>query len=330
MAYFRTLLHQIVPIVLLCVALIGCDAPGEPELTVEVTAEPTTDATIEVPPSTGEISPTSTESPTVVPQPSHTPTHTGAPTATVDPQSLYVDSWPDLLSPDGQWIAKAFSSFPMNNETGDYYMFLSVERTDGSQKWVIVDEWSNLRLGYPMPRPLDWSQDGRYFYYTDYIVGDGCGSYLWNASNIMRVDLTDGSTGEWVPSISESLAISPDDQFIAYLDNGNIVFREIATGEERTALIFDAWRDADIGAIVWSPDQSSVMITVSFSFCTRERIHSIIRIDVASLTHTVLIDHDAQGYETVDWPEQDRVLVKDKDDVECWLDPITGELTPRE
>jgi hypothetical protein len=306
----------------------GCQASGVPS---PVPGPSPTAARTPDPAPTRTLPSSSTETfPPDTPIPS--PTGDGAPTATLDPLGLTVDAAPDSVSPDGRWIARVYSAFPTNGESSDYYSSLIVERTDGSQRWVVIDRWQPWGLGYSMPRPYRWSQDGGHFYWTNRVVPDGCGGLFANGNDLHRVDLADGGSEELVPDVGWSIALSPDETLLAYAAyDSRLVIRDIATGDERSVEIA-APGEGEFGSIAWAPDQSAVALTLASDYCGAPDggTQGILRVDTATLGTVLLIEPNDQLFVTVDWPQIDRVLLRDRFDAFWWMDPVTGAVTPRE
>jgi Tol biopolymer transport system component len=212
---------------------------------------------------------------------------------------------------------------------------LTVARSDGSQEWLVVEDWSERALGHTTPRPLRWSQDGRYLYFTNRPVPDGCAVFV-NGSDLQRVSLADGSVTEIVPAVGLWLSLSPNEDKLAYVGYGDrgLVLRDVATGRERQTQIKAAEEPGDthVGHIVWSPDRKSLMLTVAIDACgpPENRAHTIVRVDAETLSQTTIITQDDRLFTTDAWPQAARVLLKDRDGKSHWLNPKTGSLEPSE
>ncbi len=251
-----------------------------------------------------------------------------------DLSKMDVREW-SSTSPDGTWVARGLAAFPKGGEGSRYYTRLTVARSDGSQEWTVVENWSELALGYTTPRPLRWSQDGRYLYFTNRPVPDGCAVFV-NGSDLQRIDLTDGSVREIVPSVGLWLSLSPDETTLAYVGYGDrgLVLRDLLTGRERQTQIEAAEeaRDAHVGHVVWSPDGEVLMLTVAINACgpPEGRSHSLVRVDAETLSQTTVIVQDNRLFTTEAWPKADWVSLEDRDVKTWWLDPETGNLEPSE
>lgn len=219
--------------------------------------------------------------------------------------------------------------FPADDGSEKYQTKLEVINADGSAKWILVDQTLNYGLGYTTPRPFQWSGDGRYLYFTDLAVPDGC-SLFHNGSDLYRADLTNGQVTEILPPWVWWVSLSPDEQTVAYLRwNGEaleLVVREIATGDEHKAGLEAKYTQA--GNIVWSPDGQVLMLTLAANPCDPANwTHSIMRIDLATLSPTILIRDDKRLLTTTEWPEANRVLLRDQDGSTWIMEATTGGLT---
>jgi len=270
----------------------------------------------------GVLSPTTTSVTTIL-----NPTET--PTATPVLTDMDVREW-SSTSLDGAWTADGLAAFPKEGEE-HYYTQLKIARADGTLTWVVVDVWSPLALGYTTPQPLYWSQDGRYLYFTNRPVPDGCALFV-NGSDLQRVDLTDGSVTEIVPHVGFWLSLSPDETTLAYIGYGDrgLVLRDLATGQERATQVNAEAEDSQMGHIVWSPDGTALMLTVAINPCSpaEQRANSIVRVEVETSSQTRLICQDSRLFTTAAWPTPERALLKDKDGNDWWMNTATDDVTP--
>jgi hypothetical protein len=253
-----------------------------------------------------------------------TPTPTAAtPTPVLEEMEGY--TW-SSASPNDKWIVEGRAAFPKTGD--DYYTQLKVSRADGSVGWAVVDEWSHFGLGYTTPRPFHWSQDGRFLYFTNEPVPDGCAVFV-NGSDLWQVNLADGSATQVVPSVGLWLSLSPDEATLAYIGYGDrgLVLRDLGTGAEREVRL-DPGQAYSAGQITWSPDGTALMLTLAIQPCSGEWAEStsIVRVELETLEQTTLIDQDSRLFTILEWPTSERVLLTDNDGQRWWMDALTGHV----
>lgn len=324
--------------------LAGCN-----QSILSPTATPTDVPTV-TPTATATPTPTSIPKPTITKTPSatpteivRTPTSTPAPTATRTPVATWTKiaetptgtpvltemeshTW-SQVSPDGEWSAQGLTAFPTNPKIG-YYTQLKVVEVDGVLEWTAVDAWSPLGLGYTTPQPFHWSRDGRYFYFTNEPVVDGCAVFV-NGSDLQRVDLEDGSVTEMAPSSGLWLSLSPDETMLAFIGYGGrgLVLRDLLTGAERETKL-DPGQSYAAGHIVWSPDGAALVLTLALQPCATDwaAAVSVLRVEVETLEQTTLIREDERLFVTAGWPAPDEILLRDDAGNAWWMDADTGQV----
>lgn len=283
-------------------------------LPAEVTIAPITTAT---------PVPTASPAPTeffATPIPTNTPSPTPVPTPLID------------SSPDGQWTATFFMEGPyaVAGDQEKYHVQLTLARRDGSVRWMVVDEVRDYGLGYDVPSLFKWSQDGRYLYFTNQAVPDGCGIADIH-SNLNRVDLTTGKTSVIVPSVLISPKLSPDERTLAYLefeggDQFKLVLHDLANGKERSTE-FQAEQAANS---VWSPDGRFLILTFASHACDPQNwTQSLVRVDTNLLVFKTLIANDPRLFGIKNWSEASRVELQDKAGKLWWLDVATGTISAK-
>jgi hypothetical protein len=218
--------------------------------------------------------------------------------------------------------------FPVDDGSEQYQTRLEAVNTAGTVKWTLADQTLNYGLGYTIPHPFHWSADGRYLYFTNLAVPDGC-SLFHNGSDLYRADLSTGQVTEIVPPWVWWLSLSPDEQTVAYIRwNGEALLLTIlnpATGNYRQTTFEGNYTQA--GNIVWSPDGQAFMLTLAAQPCDPANwTQSIARVDVATLSPTILIRDDKRLFVTTEWPEVDTVELTDKDGDLWTLEVTSGEL----
>ena len=241
-------------------------------------------------------------------------------------------------SPDGQWVAVGLAAFPKPNTGGQQaYVRLMIFSTDGNVNWTIVDNWEELGLGFPTPAPLKWSDDGQSFYFTHRVNPDGCSAFPYY-TDLHQVNLGDGIVNELLPPVAAALALAPDDSQVAYFIGGEkeLVIKDLSTGEERKTKIGPG-KDFNAGNILWSPDGSSLTLTLAINPCVGEagvsntvwaESTSIIWIDAETLEQRVLVNEDPRLFVTWEWNEPEKITIVDGQEDSFWqLDVNTGEIT---
>lgn len=309
---------------------VGCNQRASSP-TLMPTGAPST-ARIETP----AFTPTLMSTSTVTPLPTQTPTEemlvtptsvTGAPTP--DLADFQLRMW-SSTSPDGKWTAQVTAALPVSGG-GNYYTQLKVSKADETLEWVVVDEWLEWGLGYTIPQPLQWSRDGRYLYFTNQPVPDGCAVFV-NGSDLHRVDLSNGSVRELVPSVGLWLSLSRDETMLAYIGYGDrgLVIRDLATGAERETKL-DPGQRYQAGHVIWSPDGTALMLTLALQPCLTDWADStsIVRVETTSLEQTTLIREDKRRFITVEWSTVDKVLLRDGGGDYWLMDATTGQVTKK-
>jgi hypothetical protein len=235
-------------------------------------------------------------------------------------------------SPDGQWIAEGLVATSRSEECcGEYYTRLSISSADGSTERQVVDEWRESGLGSTTPRPFHWSNDGRYFYYTNLGIPDGCPAFFYNGNDLYRVDLRDGITVQIIPSSGAWLSISPDETTLAYVGyvSSGLILHDLDTGEERESSI-DPSINYIAGHILWSPNSTALVLTLALKPdpCSERWAEStsILLVDADTLGVKILIEADARLFITDEWPKPEVIVLKDKAGDIWSLNLFTGEL----
>lgn len=255
------------------------------------------------------------------------PGDTPSPTAAVTADNTW-----QATSPDGQWIAEGSMVGPyLDGDQEKYRTRLTVHSRDGRVTWPIIDQESNYGLGYVIPVVLHWSADGLHLYITHQPVPDGCALFV-NGSDLLRANLSKGSVTELVPAVGSSLALSPDETQLAYVGWGAdvaLVVQPLGGGDSVRVPLVTGGDTVQAGNITWSPDGQSLLLTIAFNPCQEGQwTQSIVRIDLAPVSQTTLVDRDARRLDTVAWTDPARAQLRDAAGNDWWLDVVTGEVTP--
>ena len=255
----------------------------------------------------------------------------------LDLSQMSVDEWAST-SPDGKWVAVGLVAFPKENIGGQSaYVRLLIFNTDGKTHWTIIDKWQDINLGFPIPTPFKWSQDGKHFYFTHRVTPDGCSAFPF-LTDLQQVNLENGSVDNLLPNSAVTLALSPDDSQVAYFYGGErgLVVRDLITGEERATKI-DPGRDFNVGNILWSPKGDAVALTLAINPCTGEyglsktvwaESTTILWIDAKTFQQRVLVSEDPRWFVTYEWTEPEKITITDGQENSVWhLDVNTREIS---
>lgn len=291
----------------------------------------------------------------IIPSPTQAFTETSSPTSTetaissipsITPEisnnelnlfGMNVQEWVST-SPDGKWVAAGLVAFPKENIGGQQaYIRLMIFSADGKTHWTIFDKWEELNLGFPIPAPLKWSQNGKYFYFTHRVTPDGCSAFSL-LTDLQQVNLADGIVTELLPPSAVTLALAPDQSQVAYVGQGDkgLILKDLVTGEERETEI-DPGKEFDAGNILWSPDGNALSLTLAINPCTGEygvsktvwaESTTILWVDSETLQQEVLVEEDPRWFITWEWIEPGKITITDGQENSVWhLDVNTGEIT---
>lgn len=308
----------------------ACGGPVTDELTPAstVTATSTKMAT---------LTPASINTVIASPSPTASAESTESSTDQLDLTQMSVDEWAST-SPDGKWIATSLVAFPKDSSSVQQaYIRLMIFSADGKTYWKIFDKWEELGLGFPIPAPLKWSQDGKHFYFTHRVIPDGCSAFSL-LTDLQEVNLADGTVTELLPSSAITLALAPDQSQVAYVGQGDrgLILKDLVTGEERETEI-DPGKEFDAGNILWSPNGKSLTLTLAINPCTGEygvsktvwaESTTILWVDSETLQQEVLVEEDPRWFITWEWIEPGKITITDGQENSVWhLDVNTGEIT---
>jgi hypothetical protein len=313
-----------------CLAVIAACTTTQSDLPTDTVQPVATPWSLPTSTSTTEPSPvlSVTQSPSAIFAPA-TGIQTPTPIAIATPE--LVERW-SSTSPDGKWIALGMMEGPfLAGDEEKYHYQLKVVSADRAIERTMVDEIAHWGLGYITPRPFHWSKDGRYLYFTNEPVPDGCAVFV-NGSDLQRVDLNTGRVQEMLPPGAWWLSLSADEKQVAYIYwNGEaleIVLRDLATGAERRAKLEADRDDSQAGNIVWSPNGKTFVLAVATHPCDPDNwVNSIVRVERATLAQKVLIHEDRRLFSIEEWPQAAKVLLRDKDGGSWWIDATTGQVT---
>lgn len=247
------------------------------------------------------------------------------PTPTPDLVGMQTDTW-SSTAPNGQWVAEGLVALPPAG-ADQYYTELRVKKVEESIEWTPVAAWSNFGLGYTTPQPLRWSPDGRYLYFTNAPVPDGCGLFV-NASDLQRLDLADGTVREVLPfGMTWVLAIAPNAEKVVYSQAGELYLLDLATSNYASIKVAGLEENAQWGNFVWSPDSQQVAFTIAYQPCMPPAwSHSLLLLDTDTLTITTVLEKDPRRLTITEWVDANHLALSDYDGKAWLLDLATGTI----
>jgi hypothetical protein len=262
------------------------------------------------------------------------------PTNQLNLSQMSVNEW-SSTSLDGKWVAVGLFAFPNESSREQLaYVRLIIFSADAKVRWTILDEWREVGLGFHSPAPLQWSRNGRYFYFTYRAIPDGCSVFPYQ-TDVQQVNLENGNVQDLLPEPAVAVALSPDDSQVAYSyfygqPEMGLAVKDLTTGEKEETTI-DPDKDFNAGNIVWSPDGKSFALTLVINPCTGEyglsktvwaESTTILWVDAETLQQKVLIEEDPRLFVTVEWNELNKIVITDGEENSIWhLDVNTGEVT---
>ncbi|MBN2501419.1 MAG: hypothetical protein JXB38_11620 [Anaerolineales bacterium] len=267
--------------------------------------------------------------PTPLPVETNTP-QTSSPHLTVTPTETY--TWRSE-SPDGSWTALGFLRGPLIMEgRDDYQLLFQIQDNDGALVWTVYDEYIPAALGFGLPEVYRWAEDENAVYLTHRTQVDGCG-ILVDGSDLLHFDLENGQLETLFLGEARAIGLSPDAGTLAYIPWGaaapELVLLDLTSGVERRSTL-EGFTDAPVaGAIVWAPDGRVLALTVAENACLEEWRHTILSLDVETLTSRILLTSDRRTdpalLSTSGWQDVDHLLLKDNGDQE-WVYDLENEI----
>jgi hypothetical protein len=217
------------------------------------------------------------------------------------------------LSPEGQWLAEVLiydciKIFPQPDADDNAYEQLRlVERSSGEIKVADGQLLGCGGLGAAGLEGLFWSQNSRYFYYTDAREGvpDGCG--YWQRP-IRRLDIN-----TWSITDLGSGFLSPDGTRIAAWDEKELVIWDVNEGEEAGRIsptILNA--ETGNGPVVWSPDSQAFVYIQPESFCPVSGNSIVVHVDTSTLEQKLLLESASPTFGGASWNRNNVLILVDE------------------
>lgn len=246
------------------------------------------------------------------------------PLATPDLAGLEQLPW-SSFSPDGTWAVQGMDAIP--TQSGEhYYTEMRVSQVAGDLTWTPIAGWQPFGLGYTTPRLVHWSTDGRYLYYTNAPHPDGCGLFV-NASDLQRLDLTNGLVQEILPQSATWVLEAAPDGTVAYVDQTTLVFFDPVADARQDIILDFAQSDVQLGNLVWSPDSQQVAFTTAFAPCILpDWRHAIYVVDRQGKQSRMVVPPDERRFHSMAWLDAVRLLLIDFDNQQWELNVVSGQL----
>lgn len=245
--------------------------------------------------------------------------------AAPDFTGMEVQNWVDV-SPDQTWTATGVVATPQNSGE-QYYTELRITNAEGATTWTPVAGWRNFGLGYTTPRIVHWSEDGQALYFTNAPNPDGCPLFV-NASDLLKLDLTNGAVTEILPTNSTwALAAAPDGT-IAYIQAQELKLLDPTTANTLGVSLDLAETNVQIGNLVWSPDSGQVAFTVASAPCQPpDWRHAIYTVDRQGKELRLVLPPDERHLRVIEWVDESHLLLMDLDGKQLVIDLASGEVS---
>ena len=170
-----------------------------------------------------------------------------------DKQCIIMDSGCSIMSPNGKWAV--FRS--VKKGTGG----LSIVNITSKTQWdihyydITGKSWDDTAVDIE-----HWSHDGNYLYVSPRPPGDGGEGWFWRGYiQLIRMNLKNGT---WVDTkMGAAYSFSPNDRFIVYRRNQNVVIHEFQTGQEQTFTVPAEY--VVFGRFTWSSDSKKIIFASS-------------------------------------------------------------------
>lgn len=284
------------------------------------------------------LSPSVTQPPTKSPE-TPTPTRTrSSPAPTLNPREiaslvlaeLSINNTRDL-SPNGRCVWEQLLAFSISEAAQRKYdsKFFTFVKVTCGKEWVLVQEWKEQNLGYSIPELLGWSVDGKYVYFYDAIIPDGCQPLGGFQEKFRQVELASGNIRAIPLSWTGGMALSPDSTKLVYYDweSVEVGVYNLVTHEDHR-IPFELPEQMEYwyaGNFTWSPDGQSALFVINYGDPCVPSGNSIRRVDIQKNDVSTVVESKDQTLSIVEWTEPDRVLIS-REESNLWLDPVSGSL----
>lgn len=287
-------------------------------------------------------SPSVTQSPAETPtRPPQTPTPTRigpSPTPTLSPLDIASSVLTELsiertrdFSPHGPCLWERLLASSISDAARQKYdnQFFTYVKVACEEEWVLVQEWKEQNLGYSIPELLSWSVDGKYVYFYDAVIPDGCQPLGGFQQNLRQVELATGNIRSIPLNWTGGMALSPDSTRLVYYDWESMeagAYNLVSQEEQR--IPFELPEPMEFwyaGNFTWSPDGQSALFVIRYGSPCFPTGSSVRRVDIQKNDVSTLVDNIDPTVEIVEWTNPDRVLISREGET-LWLDPVSGSL----
>jgi len=255
-----------------------------------------------------------------------TPTHTPVPdfaatefwiTSTAIVEAVVTAEQPRTYgtypSPDGKWLVQVviydcirIDPRPDADENA-YEQLRLVERSSGEIKVGDGQLQSCGGLGAAGLEGLFWSQNSRYFYYTDAREGvpDGCG---FSQRTTLRLDISTLSTEQLGGGF-----LSPDGTKIAAWQENELVIWDVNEGNEVGRIsprILNT--ETGTGPVVWSPDSQAFVYIQTESLCPVSGNSVMVHVTLSTLKQETLLESESPTFGGATWNKNNVLILFDE------------------
>jgi len=234
-------------------------------------------------------------------------------------------------SPDGQWVAFECLEPGM----GIYNIVEPSKAWYFSYHDVFGLKYQNGNY-FGKLRPLHWSEDGNYLYFTPFTGGDGgCPHYL-KGYTLLKLELSTGTYTNLFKS-SNSLgyydfSFSNHGTFLAYVEARQgpkaIALEEMTTGNTLKVALDKKY--TSVGDLIWSPDDTLIAFSARTGEECETSTYDIIVMNLIDHRQNIILGNSAQYYHPIQWLDNYRILVDTNPYTEDYyeLDLQTSKLSP--
>lgn len=213
---------------------------------------------------------------------------------------------------------------------GQFFTYVTVNCANQDKPWVLVEKWAEQGLGYPLPSLLGWSVDGKYAYFYDSIIPDGCQPRGGFEQDLRQVDLNTGAIKFFPITWTGGMALAPDSSKVIYYNRqaGEVGIYDLV-GQEEQRISFDlpiGLDDWDAGDFTWSPDGQKAIFIIDYGEACFPSGVSLRLVDAQANKVTTLLERENQTLSIIEWSEPNKVLLSINKEQQI-LDLITGKVS---